>query len=217
MPRPAGQTREHILETAYELFYRKGFGRVGIDEIAAAAALTKRSLYYHFQSKDELLGAVLDRQHDLALTRIRKYEERYGGDPGEIVDVLFAELGRWSEKPGWTGPGFSRMAMELADLPGHPARRAARRHKAEVERWYVEMFSRAGLTSPVECARQVALLVEGAAALILIHGDRSYADVAGRAARLLVQSAAGAPADPLRPVSPPVARANPQAGAPAIP
>jgi hypothetical protein len=82
------------------------------------------------------------------------------------------------------------MAMELADLPGHPARAVARRHKSEVERWYAEMLGKAGIAVADECARQVALLADGAAALILIHGDRSYAETASRAAKQLVRGAA---------------------------
>jgi AcrR family transcriptional regulator len=59
MPRSAERTRRQILDAAYELFYRKGFSRVGVDEVAAFAGLTKRTFYYHFTSKDELLGSVL--------------------------------------------------------------------------------------------------------------------------------------------------------------
>jgi AcrR family transcriptional regulator len=188
MPRSAAKTKRRILDAAYELFYRKGFNRVGVDEIAAASGVTKRSLYYHFKSKDELLGSVLELQHELSLARIRKYEDRYKGDPAEILAILFAELAKWSAKSGWTGSGFTRMVIELADMPGHPARAVAHRHKAEVERWYAEVLSKAKVKSPLECARQVALLAEGAAALILIHGDRSYADTAARAAKLLVRN-----------------------------
>jgi len=189
MPRSAGKTRRLILDAAYELFYRKGFNRVGVDEIAPASGVTKRSLYYHFKSKDELLASVLELQHELGLARIRKYENRYKGDPDEILAVLFSELAKWSAKSGWTGPGFTRMVMELADMPGHPARAVARRHKAEVERWYAEVLAKARVKSPLECSRQIALLTEGAAALILIHGDRSYADTAARAAKRLVRDA----------------------------
>jgi FAD linked oxidases, C-terminal domain/Bacterial regulatory proteins, tetR family len=39
MPRSAKATRRRILDAAYELFYRQGFGRVGVYEIAASAAL----------------------------------------------------------------------------------------------------------------------------------------------------------------------------------
>jgi AcrR family transcriptional regulator len=120
MPRSAAKTKRRFLDAAYELFYRKGFNRVGVDEIAAASRVTKRSLYYHFKSKDELLASVLELQHELGLARIRKYEDRYKGDPAEILAILFAELAKWSAKSGWTGAGFTRMVMELADMPGHP-------------------------------------------------------------------------------------------------
>jgi AcrR family transcriptional regulator len=63
MSRSAAKTKRRILDAAYELFYRKGFNRVGVDEIAAASRVTKRSLYYHFKSKDELLASVLELQH----------------------------------------------------------------------------------------------------------------------------------------------------------
>jgi AcrR family transcriptional regulator len=188
MPRSAESTRRRILDAAYELFYQRGFGRVSIDEIAAFAGVTKRTLYYHFESKDELLASALELQHELATTRIRKWEERYSGNADEIVEVLFSELAKWSAKPDWTGPGFTRLVMELADLPGHPARAIAHRHKAAVEAWYIDLFIRANVASPSERARELALLVEGAAALILIHGDRSYADAAARAAQHLIRT-----------------------------
>lgn len=187
MPRPAGRTRRRILDAAYELFYRKGFARVGVDEIAAFAGVTKRTLYYHFKSKDELLASVLDLDLNQALARIRKYDDRYSDSAEEIVSVLFAELAKWSAKPGWTGAGFTRVVMELADLPGHPARAVAHRHKSAVEDWYAEMFSNAKVASPRDRAREVAILVEGATALILIHGDRSYAESAARAAKQLLR------------------------------
>jgi AcrR family transcriptional regulator len=179
-------TRRSILDAAYELFYRKGYGRVSVDEIADLAKITKRTLYYHFRSKDELLAAMLESQHELAIARIRKYESRYSGKAGDIAAVLFSELAKWSRRPGWTGAGFTRLAMELADLPGHPARTAARRHKAEVERWYAELFAKSRVPMASERAREMALLLEGAGALMLIHGDRRYAETAARAAKRLL-------------------------------
>ena len=59
MPRSSAATRQRILDAAYAQFRRKGFTRVSMDDIAAAAALTKRTLYYHFRSKDTLLAEVL--------------------------------------------------------------------------------------------------------------------------------------------------------------
>ena len=187
MPRSPDQTRRRILDAAYELFYRKGFGRVSVDEVALAAAVTKRTLYYHYQSKDELLGAVLSLQSELALARIQKYEERYTGTAGEVIDLLFSELARWTAKPGFTGTGFTRLAMELAEMPGHPAREIAHRHKMKFEAWVASLLTKAGVPSAQGRAREVVLLLEGATALILIHRDRRYADSAAAAAKFLLK------------------------------
>ncbi len=190
MPRVASETRRRILDAAYTLFYRKGFARVGVDEIASLAGITKRTLYYHFKSKDELLTAVLENQHELAIARIRKYDDRYVGSAEEIVTAVFAELAKWSKTPGWTGAGFTRLAMELADMPGHPARVAASRHKAEVEKWWADLLIRADVQRPHDRARDMMIIMEGAKAMILIHRDQSYAATATRAALQIISKSA---------------------------
>ena len=189
MPRSAERTRRRIIDAAYGLFYRKGFGRVGVDEIAAAAGVTKRTLYHHFKSKDELLGSVLELQSELALTRIQQREHRYSGSSDAILAVLFSDLAKWSATPGWTGAGFTRLVMELADLPGHPARSVARRHKVALETWWTGILRKARVASPAARAREVMLLMEGAIAMILIHGDLDYAAAAASAAKRLVGKA----------------------------
>ena len=186
MPRQAKHTRHRIIDAAYELFYKGGFARAGVDAIAEAAGVTKRTLYYHFDSKDTLLAAVLDAQHELVLTRIRQWATRAAGDPGTLVEVLFTEFAAWAKQPGFQGSGFTRTAMELADLPGHPARAAARRHKAAIERWLAAQFVQYGVGASRDLARQVMLLIEGCHSLVLIHGDTSYTDTAAAAARLLI-------------------------------
>ena len=187
MARDRTKTHQRILDAAFALFYRHGFARVGVDAIAAAAGITKRTLYDHFRSKDELLAAVLEFHHELALAHIRRWADRLSGDAATMLETLFADLADWAAKPRWTGPGFTRLVMELADLPGHPARAIARRHKKAVEAWLAGELARKRVKSPEECARQVVLLLEGTTALMVIHGDRRYADAAAAAAKRLVR------------------------------
>ena len=54
------QRREHLVATAVDLFSEHGFHATGIDAILAKAGVSKKTLYRHFRSKDELLVAVLD-------------------------------------------------------------------------------------------------------------------------------------------------------------
>jgi AcrR family transcriptional regulator len=188
VPREGEQTRRRIIDAAYEVFYKAGFARASVDAIAEAVGITKRTLYYHFDSKDALIAAVLDAQHELVLARIQRWAKRASSDPARIVAILFEEFAAWVKKPGWQGSGFTRAAMELADLPGHPARAAARRHKAAIEGWLAEQLARTGkIRGSRGLARQVMLLVEGCHSLVLIHGDTSYTDSAAIAARLLVR------------------------------
>jgi len=193
MPRASAPTRKHILDTAYVLFSRKGFTRVGVDEIAAAAKITKRTLYYHFRSKDALLAAVFESQHELASAAFRRFGDRLRGNRREIVDSLFAQLAEWLAQPRWAGSGFTRIAMELADLPGHPGRAIARRHKAAQEKHMADLLQTAGVTAPRDRAREVWLLLEGAMAMTLIHGDRSYVKAAAQAAQRLIREARPSP------------------------
>jgi AcrR family transcriptional regulator len=187
MPRHGEETRRRIIDTAYEVFYKGGFARAGVDTIADAAGITKRTLYYHFDSKDALLAAVLEAQHGLVLTRIQRWAKQARGNPAKVVEILFAEFKAWAKRPGWQGSGFTRATMELADMPGHPARAAASRHKAAVEDWLAEQFAQGAIRGPRDLARQIMLLIEGCHSLILIHGDPSYADAASAAGRLLVE------------------------------
>ena len=199
MPRSSAPTRQTILDAAYGLFRRKGFTRVSMDEIAAKASVTKRTLYYHFASKDSLLAEVLEAQHALALAAFRTFGENLAGSPEAIIDKLFNDLAVWSDSPRWAGSGFTRLVIELADLRGHPARLIARRHKAMLEGHLADLLARADVASPRELAREIWLLSEGAISLILVHGDRSYAAAAAEAARKLIRAKSAFPEKVRRP------------------
>ena len=185
MRRTREKTRQHVLDAAYGLFWRQGFLRVSMDEIAARADITKRALYQHFRSKDDLIAAALARSSELAIARLQGFQR--APNRAELIDSFFTQLEDWASKPRWSGSGFTRVVVELADLRGHPARAIARKHKTAVEEWLADALSAAHVSSPRERAREMMLLMEGAMALMLIHGDRSYATAAARAAKALVR------------------------------
>ena len=124
---------------------------------------------------------------------MRSWPSRHIGDrlPADrigLVDSFFGRLGGWaSATPRWSGSGFTRLVVELADLPGHPARAIARRAKAKTESWLAERLANAHVKNARERAGEIMLLTEGAMALTLIHGGRSYIDAAAGAAKQLVR------------------------------
>jgi AcrR family transcriptional regulator len=54
-------SRDHILESAAEVFSQKGYNGASMSDIAEAVGLQKATLYHHFGSKQEILAELLDR------------------------------------------------------------------------------------------------------------------------------------------------------------
>jgi AcrR family transcriptional regulator len=61
---PVAERRALIVEAAGRLFGERGYDGARLDEIAAAAGVTKPIVYRHFDSKRELYLALLDRHRD---------------------------------------------------------------------------------------------------------------------------------------------------------
>jgi TetR/AcrR family transcriptional repressor of nem operon len=58
---PKVSQRERILDAAMQALYEQGFNATGVQDIAAAAGVPKGSFYNHFESKEVLGAAALDR------------------------------------------------------------------------------------------------------------------------------------------------------------
>lgn len=183
-------TKDRIIAAASKLFHDEGIRTVSMDAVAEKTGVTKRTLYYHFRSKDDLIAAHLEARDQPNLTLFQKWFAKTDGDVAEKIKGIFDELGRSAKHPKWKGCGFLRTSVELVNLPGHPAIVAGRRHKKRVEEWLSSVlvefvtFEQAHLT-----ARQIILLLDGAFSVVLLHRDPSYMLSAGDAAAVLVRSA----------------------------
>lgn len=58
MPRTAPEMKAALAQQAFELFAEKGVVNISIDDIAAAAGVTKGSFYHHYANKDEVILAA---------------------------------------------------------------------------------------------------------------------------------------------------------------
>jgi AcrR family transcriptional regulator len=185
MARDSSITRRDILAAADELFYGQGLRSVSVDEIAAKAGITKKTLYYHFRSKDELIAAYLQARDRPTLERFRQWAGNEG-TVAERLERMFRRLGRCAKSPTWKGCGFIRAATELANVPGHPAIRIARAHKANFEKWLSDNLAAEGHGDCDALARSLIVLVDGAVTQMLLHRNASYAQAASRAAHALL-------------------------------
>ncbi|WP_292637713.1 TetR/AcrR family transcriptional regulator [Mesorhizobium sp.] len=181
-------TRKRIVDAATRLFYAEGIGRVSVDAVAEEAGLTKRTLYYHFKSKDDLIAAYLDGRDQPNLTRMAGWFDAAAGGADRKVEAIFTNLARSARHPKWKGCGFLRTAAELASMPGHPAVKVGSRHKLNFETWLAAELSAHGVTAPHMLAREIVLLMDGAFSSMLIHHNPDYIGAAGHAAATLVRA-----------------------------
>ncbi len=65
-------TRDEILDAAAQIFRQKGYHATSMQDIANAVKLQKASLYYHVNSKQEILLMILDRALDILIARMQE-------------------------------------------------------------------------------------------------------------------------------------------------
>ncbi len=78
------QTRARVLQAAGEVFTALGYEHASLDQVAAAAGLTKGAVYSSFSSKDELFGALVADRLDQRLSVV---SDR-AGDGRDLSELL---------------------------------------------------------------------------------------------------------------------------------
>lgn len=184
-----GSTRERIIAAASRLFYDEGIRAVSVDAVAEKAGVTKRTLYYHFDSKDDLVAAYLGARDQPNLALLRRWYEEAEGEPADKVRAIFLKLANSARHPKWKGCGFLRTSAELANMPGHPAMKIGAAHKKGFEAWMRNELEKEGYETAAELARHILLLMDGSFAVVLLHRDPAYMEAAGNAAYALVAHA----------------------------
>jgi AcrR family transcriptional regulator len=179
-------TRRRILAAAEEVFSVEGVRAGGMDRIAGRAGVTKRTLYYHFRSKDDLIAACLAEHAGPVVDCLPGWTEAGAGSVAQRIARVLQALARSAAQPRWRGCGFMRAAFELAELPGHPARALAAGHKRRLEAWLAEQIGREGLPDAAGKARGVMLVLDGTVAQLVLHRDAAYATHAAGIVRLIL-------------------------------
>lgn len=86
MPRTATDTHAAVLAAALEVFARAGVQAARLEDVAAAAGVTRATLYYHFHGKDDLIAALVDR----AISQLAR--EVAAAQTGPVRDLVTVQL-----------------------------------------------------------------------------------------------------------------------------
>lgn len=154
------ERRSIVLDTATHLFTAHGVHAVGMDRLIAETGLSKMSVYRVFATKDELVGAYLDR-HAKNILRLIDREIDDVADPRAALHAILDGVKHDLRRPDFRGCPFGNAAAEYDD-DDHPARRVAREYRRELLDRLDRTARRIDVDAGPKLARQLAVLIDGA-------------------------------------------------------
>jgi AcrR family transcriptional regulator len=184
------RTRQRILDAAALVFERKGYASVTLKDIAALAELQAGSLYYHFDTKEELVEAVLEAGVEGAIAGTREAVEALGpgADPLARLRVAIAAHLRVVLTEGAYASANIRM---LSQVPESIRERHLKRQRAYGAFWRA-LFARAAAAGAIRAdldlsvVRMLALGALNWSVEWYRPGRRTPSEIAAHAATMIL-------------------------------
>jgi len=165
-------TRDHIVEAADHLFYRQGYGHTSFSDIAGDVQISRGNFYYHFKTKDEILGAVIDARLVYTQQMLGGWEAE-GKDPVERLRSFIHMLVANRADIKRYGCPVGTLCTELAKLD-HASRDEANKLFTLFRTWLRRQFAALGRTQDADAlAMHLLARSQGVAMLAnAFHDDK---------------------------------------------
>ncbi|WP_030623039.1 TetR/AcrR family transcriptional regulator [Streptomyces sclerotialus] len=177
--------RERILAAAAQLFAQQGINATGMEQVAEAAPVSKRTLYAHFRTKSDLVIAHL-RELSAAGRTLEGVLTRDDLPPRERLLRLFDHPA--PEASPVRGCPFVDAAAEFPD-PDSAIHSYAREQKLLMVHLVTALVTELGAADPTALAEQLVTLADGAASRAMVLGEADYGRHARAAAEILLAHA----------------------------
>jgi TetR/AcrR family transcriptional repressor of nem operon len=138
----AAAKRAQITEAADRLFYENGFAQTSFADIAAVVNISRGNFYYHFRTKDEILGAVIDKRLADREELLSRWDET-ADDPVNRIACFIKILITNQTKIMAFGCPVGTLTTELAKLD-HPSRGRANEIMELFRDWLIRQFESLG-------------------------------------------------------------------------
>lgn len=185
---PTSSKREQIINKALTLFYHHGFNATGVDKIISEAGVSKKTLYHHFRSKNELVLATLRKRDELFRNNLMRETESRASSAKERLLAIFDVMTDWFQQDSFSGCMFINASAEYAELTD-PCHKICAEHKYMVRDYIEGLASDAEVSDPKTLASQLSLLLDGAIVNAYVEGDRKAAERAKTIASHLIAAA----------------------------
>ena len=198
----SGRTRQRILDAAAFSFQRRGFASVTLKDIAARAELQAGSLYYHFDTKEELVEAVLDAGVEGAIAATREAVEALGPGAEPLARLRAAIAAHLRVVLAESAYAHANLRM-LSQVPDSIRERHLKRQRAYGAFWrrLFQQAAEAGAIRPdldLSVVRMLALGALNWSVEWYRAGRRSPSEIAAHATTMILDGIASRRGLPLR-------------------
>jgi AcrR family transcriptional regulator len=166
-------TRAQIIDAANRLFYEQGYEHTSFAAIAAAVGISRGNFYYHFKTKDEILGAVIAARLSSTREMLAEWERDEPGPADRVRRFVEIVVANRVDIESYGCP-VGTLTNELAKLD-HPARPQAVGLFELFRTWLRHQFEELGFTAEADdFAMHVLAFSQGVATLSNAFHDAEF-------------------------------------------
>jgi len=86
------ERKEQILKISTEVFYREGYEKASLQEIAKKAGITKAAIYHHFKNKEEILFNLVITISDRLISELKEIVDRKNDSVEQLKEMLTTQI-----------------------------------------------------------------------------------------------------------------------------
>ena len=166
-------TRDHIVASAAQLFYRQGYEHTSFADIAGAVQISRGNFYYHFKTKDKILNAVIAARMSDTKQMLDQWQAESENPEGRIrsfIHILIANRAKIRR----FGCPVGTLTTELAKL-NHASHAGASELFTLFRTWLRAQFSALGSGKQADrLAMHILARSQGVAMLASVFGDDTF-------------------------------------------
>ncbi len=171
---PQISKREVVIDAAIRLFKKNGVNLTGVEDIIREANVSKKTLYNHFNTKDELILAALRKDDELGRNALMKYVGQSSDDIKSQILSIFDFYHSWFNSQDFNGCFFIKTAAELKQS-NDAARGVCADHKRLIQAYIEKLLHNAEVIEAKLVAERINMLLEGATIYAQVMSDKRAA------------------------------------------
>ena len=169
----ADETRRKIVAAADQLFYEQGFEKASFADIARVVEISRGNFYYHFKTKDALLGAVIEHRLDERRAMLSRWQQQEADPVIRIKNFINILIANQTQIMAFGCPVGS-LCSELAKLD-HTLRTEAAQLLILFAEWLEDQLVQLGYRDQAsDIAMHLLMRSQGVASLANVFQDTDF-------------------------------------------